>query len=98
MARSRRKKGAEPADGDGEPTISRTMPAVCPLCGNHSDAEMLAHLQSHAPAEVCQCCDVKEKGWRLDLDGVQHFRVDVSIFYCSGCGRYPQISIRKEAM
>ncbi len=65
------------------------MPAMCPLCGDPFGTEMLTHLRSHAPAEVCQRCEVKEKGWRLDLDGVRYFRSDVSIFYCTGCGRYP---------
>jgi hypothetical protein len=80
MARSRRKKDAEPAEGDGAPIAKRIMPDVCLLCGNRSGAEMLTHLYSHAPAELCQRCEVKDKGWRLDLDGVQYFRADVSIF------------------
>ncbi len=96
MARLRRKKGVEPPEGEGEPIVRRTMSDVCPLCGNRAGAEILTHLYNHAPAEVCQRCEVKEKGWRLDLDGVQYFRPDVSIFYCSGCGRYPQMPIRKE--
>jgi hypothetical protein len=89
MARARRKPNSASTEGDGAPIAKRIMPNVCPLCGNRSGAEMLAHLRSYAPAEVCQPCDVKEKGWRLDWDAVQYFRADVSIFYCTGCGRYP---------
>lgn len=49
---------------------------------------MQAHLYSHAPTASCQRCEVKEKGWRLDWDLVKHPRPDVSVFFCSGCGRY----------
>ena len=76
MARSRRKQG-QVDTGESKP-IGKSMPAVCPLCG--LDAPALTHLQSHAPGELCQRCDGKEKGWRLDTDGALHFRPDVSLF------------------
>jgi hypothetical protein len=92
MAKARRKKGREPVEGEDTPR-ARTTPEVCPICGTIREAitfpdDMSAHLQSHAPGAVCQYCDGKEKGWRLDLDGAIHFRPDVSLFYCSNCGRY----------
>jgi hypothetical protein len=96
MARSRRRKDVEPAEGDGAPSIRRTIPKVCPLCEVSSPDKMLTHLHSHAPVDVCQRCEVNEKGWRLDLDAVQYFRADLSIFYCSNCGRYPQQPVREE--
>jgi hypothetical protein len=58
--------------------------------------EMLTHLESHAPTALCQHCDGKEKGWRLDTDGANHFRADVSIFFCSHCGRYAPMTAREE--
>jgi hypothetical protein len=58
--------------------------------------EMITHLQSHAPGGVCQRYDETKKGWKLDLDSVQYFRPNVSIFYCSYCGRYAPVSAREE--
>lgn len=94
MARARRKQEQVDA-GEGKP-IARTMPDVCPVCGISDRAEMPIHLQSHAPVEICQRCDVPQKGWRLDWDGVQYFRKDVSIFLCSGCGRHAPIEASPE--
>jgi hypothetical protein len=93
MARGRRKQYA----GDFDPINPQqhSLPAVCPLCQSSAD-QMLPHLQSHAPGKLCQRCDGKEKGWRLDTDGATHFRADVSIFYCSHCGRYAQVHSREE--
>jgi hypothetical protein len=91
MARGRRKaysRDAEPLEPQ-----QRTLPAVCPLCGGSCPQEMLTHLQSHAPVEICQRCDGKEKGWRLDGDGAAHHRPDVSLFYCSHCGRYAPVEV-----
>jgi hypothetical protein len=91
MARARRRHLSQFVD-DVPPPRVKTMPAVCPMCQEaYPDELMLPHLQSHAPASLCSRCDEKEKGWRLDLDGVQYFRKDVSLFYCSGCGRYPAV-------
>ena len=87
MARARRKQASQFVD-DGPSPMARGLPAVCPLCQVSYGAEMLTHLHSHAPGEMCQRCDEKDKSWRLDEDGVQYFRKDVSLFYCSGCGRY----------
>jgi hypothetical protein len=91
-ARARRK------DQQDWTSINPHMPDVCPLCANTPafPNDMLAHLQSHAPTALCQRCDGKEKGWRLDTDGVRHFRPDVSLFYCSNCGRYTPTTIREE--
>jgi hypothetical protein len=66
---------------------------VCPLCGMSFPREMLTHLESHAPVELCQRCDGKEKGWRLDSDSATHPRPDMSIFYCSYCGRYAPVDV-----
>jgi hypothetical protein len=96
MARARRKVNVQGAEGEAKPRV-KTMPSVCPLCGVSSPDEMTTHLQSHAPAEICSRCDQKEKGWRLDLDGVQYFRKDVSLFYCTGCGRYPAVDVPPES-
>jgi transcription elongation factor Elf1 len=90
MARARRSKQGE-VKGDWTP-IKPTLPDECPLCGVSSD-EMLPHLQSHAPVEICQRCEAKEKGWRLDGDGATHFRTDIGLFYCSNCGRYAPIEV-----
>jgi hypothetical protein len=57
---------------------------------------MLTHLESHAPEDLCQRCEGKEKGWRLDTDGAMHFKVEVGIFYCSHCGRYAPVNMREE--
>jgi hypothetical protein len=95
MARARRKPNSAPDEDDGAPIIRRTIPKMCPLC-EVSSPDMLTHLHRHAPVKVCQRCEMKEKGWRPDLDAVQYFRTDLSIFYCSNCGRYPQGSIREE--
>jgi hypothetical protein len=70
---------------------ARKTPEVCPLCGV-SPLNIMDHLTSHAPKELCQRCDGKEKSWKVDLDGVQHFRPDISVFYCSNCGRYAPMS------
>jgi hypothetical protein len=91
MARPRRKPALQVVEGEGTPP-TRTMPEVCPLCGISSD-EMLTHLQRHAPVEICQRCDGKKKGWRLDGDGATHFRTDVGIFYCSNGGRYAPLEV-----
>jgi hypothetical protein len=94
MARGRRKeysRDAEPLDPK-----QRTLPAVCPLCEMSVPREMLTHLESHAPVEVCTRCDGKEREWRLDTDGANHFRADVSIFFCSHCGRYALLPVREE--
>jgi hypothetical protein len=94
MARGRRKeysRDVEPLDPK-----QHALPAVCPLCGMSFAHEMLTHLQSHAPGELCQCCDGKEKGWRLDTDGAMHFRPDVGVFFCSWCGRYATANVREE--
>jgi hypothetical protein len=96
MARARRKPGVQVDAGEGKPMV-RGLSEVCPLCKVAYGAEISMHLQSHAPASLCQRCDEQDKGWRLDLDGVQYFRQDVSIFYCSGCGRYPAVEGSPEA-
>jgi hypothetical protein len=95
MARARRKPQVQVDAGEGK-SIVKTLPAVCPLCGVSFPREMRTHLLSHAPVEPCQRCDGKEKGWRLDTDGATHFRPDVSIFYCSHCGRYPSMNVGEE--
>jgi predicted RNA-binding Zn-ribbon protein involved in translation (DUF1610 family) len=89
MARGRRKSYSNA----GEPLApqQRALPHVCPLCGVSSPDE--PHLKSHAPGELCQHCDGTEKGWRLDLDGTVHFRTDMSVFYCSNCGRYGPLEV-----
>ena len=94
MARARRKQG-QVDEGESKPIV-KSMPTVCPLCGVEAADEMLTHLQSHAPGEICQRCDGKEKGWRLDTDGATHFRADVSLFYCNNCGRHAQVNTREE--
>ena len=90
MARFRRKVHEHGHEGETKPQV-KAMPAVCPLCGVSSSDEMTTHLQSHAPGEMCLRCNGQEKSWRLDLDGSTHFRPDVSLFYCSNCGRYGPI-------
>jgi hypothetical protein len=95
MARARRKHPSQFVDDEAHPGV-KTMPLVCPLCGVSSPDEMITHLQSHAPTALCQRCDGKEKGWRLDLDGANHFRPDVSVFYCSNCGRYAPVTMTRE--
>jgi predicted RNA-binding Zn-ribbon protein involved in translation (DUF1610 family) len=92
MARGQRKRDAYA----GEPLAptQRALPELCPLCGVSSPDE--PHLRSHAPGELCQHCDGKEKAWRLDLDGTVHFRTDVSVFYCSNCGHYAALPVREE--
>lgn len=89
MARGKRKSYAHA----GEPLApqQRTLPAVCPLCSVSSPDE--PHLKSHAPGELCQRCDGKEKGWRLDSDEATHPRPDMSLFYCSNCGRYAPLEV-----
>jgi hypothetical protein len=94
MARARRSKSALVDEGEGKP-IAKSLPEVCPLCSS-ADEGMLTHLQSHAPVALCQHCDGKEKGWRLDTDGALYFRTDVSLFYCSNCGRYAPVPMREE--
>jgi hypothetical protein len=96
MARARRKQASQFVNDVPAPR-AKTMPAVCPLCEVSYGTETLTHLLRHAPGELCQRCDEKEKGWRLDLDGVQYFRKDVSIFYCSGCGRYTPVEVIPES-
>jgi hypothetical protein len=98
MARARRSKPGQ-VKGDWTP-ITPTLPDTCPLCGQKfiegnldMRAEMPTHLQSHAPAEICQRCDGTGRAWRLDADGATHFRADVSIFYCSNCGRYAPVEM-----
>ena len=95
MARARRKQPSQVVDNGAPPTV-KTLPAVCPLCGGSFPREMLTHLHRHAPVELCQHCDGKDKGWRLDTDGATHFRPDVSLFYCSHCGRYPPMNVGEE--
>jgi hypothetical protein len=92
MARARRKT-AQPPEKDVQHLVVRIMPAYCPLCEARLEhvPSGTAHLQSHAPAELCQRCDEQTKGWHLDWDAVQYFRKDRAIFYCSGCGRYPAV-------
>jgi hypothetical protein len=97
MARARRRKPEVQVDArEGKPIV-KSLPAMCPLCGVSVPREMLTHLLSHAPGELCQRCDGKEKGWRLDTDGATHFRPDMSLFYCSHCGRYPSMTVGEEA-
>jgi len=94
MARGRRKqysKDVEPLDPK-----QRALPEVCPVCRVSYGSDMLAHLQSHAPAEICQRCDVAQKGWRLEWDHVTYPRPDMSFFFCSGCGRYAPVNVREE--
>jgi hypothetical protein len=90
MARATRKP--KPSE---DHSIVRIMPAHCPICEEHMPDLIPAatdHLQGHAPAEVCQRCEGKEKGWRLDWDLANHPRPDVSLFFCSNCGRYAPIA------
>jgi hypothetical protein len=99
MARAKRKKWNE-KPGDWTP-IKPGMPDVCPLCGRGPDEipfpdDMAAHFKSHAPAEICQRCSGTEKDWRLDMDNVKYPRPDVSVFYCSNCGRYAPVMTREE--
>jgi hypothetical protein len=93
MARARRSKSGQ-VKGDWTPT-QRLLPNVCPLCSDTPafPDDMLAHLQRHAPGEICRRCDGKEKSWRLDSDGATHFRPDIGIFYCSNCGRYAPLEV-----
>ena len=91
MARARRKQGLQVDAGESKPIVKAT-PEVCPLCGS-ADEDMLTHLQSHAPTALCQRCEAKDKGWRLDGDGAAHHRPDVSLFYCSNCGRYAPVEV-----
>jgi hypothetical protein len=95
MARAKRKRLRwDEKPGNWAP-LGPTLPDVCPLCSDTPafPDDMLAHLQRHAPALICQRCDGKEKGWRLDSDGATHFRPDISIFYCSNCGRYAPLEV-----
>jgi hypothetical protein len=95
MARGRRKQ-AQVDEGEIKP-IGKTLSTVCPLC-RVEDSEMLTHLQSHAPVAICQRCDGQDKGWRLDTDGALHFRPDVSMFYCSNCGRHAPVNVGEEVI
>jgi hypothetical protein len=95
MARAKRKRLRwDEKPGNWAP-LGPTLPDVCPLCSDTPafPDDMLAHLQRHAPALICQRCDGKEKGWRLDSDGATHFRPDIGIFYCSNCGRYAPLEV-----
>jgi hypothetical protein len=99
MAGARRSKPGQ-VKGDWTP-ITPTLPEVCPLCGSGPDElpfpdDMAAHLRSHAPAEICQRCDGKERDWRLDWDNVKYPRTDMSVFYCSNCGRYAPVTMTRE--
>jgi hypothetical protein len=95
MARARRKQPSQFVDHEAPPR-ARTSPRVCPRCDLEVPGEMITHLQSHSPIELCQRCDATEKGWKLDCDAVQYVRQDVSIFYCSHCGRYAPVRPGKE--
>jgi hypothetical protein len=100
MARARRKHPSQFVD-DEPPPMGKSMLVVCPLCGRGPDDipfpdDMAAHLKSHAPAEICQRCDGKERDWRLDWDNVKYPRPDVSVFYCSHCGKYAPVMTREE--
>jgi hypothetical protein len=82
MARARRRHPSQFVDDVAPPRV-RTTPEVCPVCQVSLPDVLLdvtTHLQSHAPVELCQHCDSKDKGWRLDWDGVQYFRKDLSLF------------------
>jgi hypothetical protein len=96
MARARRKQASQFIDDVPSPR-AKAMPDVCPLCEVSYGAEISTHLLSHAPVELCQRCDEQDKSWRLDEDGVQYFRKDVSLFYCRGCGRYAPLEIIPES-
>jgi hypothetical protein len=100
MAKARRKKGSEPVNGEDTPRV-RATPEVCPICGTTREAitfpdDMAAHLQSHAPVGRCPHCGNQHTDWKVDWDGVSYPRKDMSIFYCSPCGRYAPVNIREE--
>jgi hypothetical protein len=61
MARARRGQAVQVADGGQTPRV-RTAPEVCPVCGASYSVEMLTHLPSHAPTELCTRCTETEKG------------------------------------
>jgi hypothetical protein len=91
MARARRTKAPVVTNGGNGAPQGRVLPPVCPVCGELLPGEPLdamAHLHSHAPGQLCSRCHEAEKGWRVDWDLVKHPRPDVSLFFCSGCGRY----------
>jgi predicted RNA-binding Zn-ribbon protein involved in translation (DUF1610 family) len=100
MARARRKQGREPIQGEAAPRGKAT-PEVCPLCGTTREAitlpdDMAAHLQRHAPVGRCPHCGDQHTGWKVDWDGVSYPRQDVSLFYCSPCGRYAPVNTQEE--
>ena len=54
-----------------------------------AEAVLMAHLERHRPTQPCRHEGGEvHQGWKLDLDGVRHFRRDVSVWYCVPCGRY----------
>jgi hypothetical protein len=94
MARPRRKQGRG-AEGQDKPIV-RPLPEVCPVCGESSGTEMLAHLQSHAPSMACPNCGTQYIGWKIDWDLVKYPRLDVSLFYCDPCGKYARVQAPQE--
>jgi hypothetical protein len=97
MARARRQQRRPVAEGVQTPPPKATL-EVCPMCGVSRSAalpDLGWHLQSHRPAEPCRKC-TEHTGWTLDWDGVQYPRPDVSLFYCSNCGRYAPVRPREE--
>jgi hypothetical protein len=96
MARARRKKGIEGAEGHGK-SLVRAMPDVCPVCADKPvfPDDTTTHLQSHTPTEPCVPCGEKHQGWKLDRDTIAYPKPGL-FFYCDPCGRYGQESISRE--
>jgi hypothetical protein len=93
--RTRRKEQAE--DAGGTPALKRTTPQSCPVCERSLSGttdEATTHLRSHAPQQACGNCGTQHTGWTLDWDGVMYPRKDVSLFYCSPCGRYAAVPVQ----
>jgi hypothetical protein len=92
---ARRTRKTTPAEET--PAVKPLVPDVCPVCPKPlpgTRAEAITHLQGHAPPQACGNCGTQHTGWTLDWDGVMYPRKDVSLFYCSPCGRYAPVPVQ----
>ena len=99
MARARRRTTKAEDAGD---TLApqRTIPEACPVCEQslpRTMDEATTHLRNHAPQEPCGHCGTQHTGWTLDWDGIMYPRKDISLFYCSPCGKFAPVKAEEDA-